>query len=509
MVLVQRLMRLKVGPFRAGVWLQGAALLMTHGQLQAAIINAATPALADVQLACNSAANRDMVMVPPGTATWTATLNISKGITLIGAGSDQTRIIDEVPRVLLIPAVINVTLNTNQVFRLTGFTFQGGAINTAVNYDGVVRFYGSCFSNRVDHCHFDGLYGDALKFYGMNLGVVDHCRFDGARQFIIVWHDGWGGNSYGDGSWAAPSNFGGWQFLFIEDNIFNFTDPVTWGNYGVLDCMGGGREVIRFNSFTNCHPTTHGTESTGRQRSVRVAEIYNNTLVSTVGGPMGQYRGGTGVVFSNILTGFDSGMELTCYREIYGFTYWGGCNGTNAWDSNEPTLYASGTHTGTNGATALANSGAGWTVNQWVGYILQNATKNMASFITANHSTTVAYNLSGSTIDGGPTMTFDSGDTFFIRKALIALDQPGRGQGNLLSGADPVPVAWPNQALEPIYCWGNTLNGVDVGIGSSYPTIQENRDFFNKTVKPGYVPYRHPHPLVAPPPPTNLRIVGP
>jgi hypothetical protein len=208
-------------------------------------------------------------------------------------------------------------------------------------------------------------------------------------------------------------------------------------------------------------------------------------------------------------------MGLTCYREIYAFNYWGGCNGTNAWDSNDPTLYASGTHTGANGATVLTNSGAGWTANQWVGYMLHNVTKNMASFITANDATTVTYNLSGSTVDGGPNMTFDSGDTFFIRRVLVALDQPGRGQGDLLSGAPPVPVAWPNQVSEPIYSWGNTLNGAPVGIGSSYPTIQENRDFFNNTVKPGYVPYRYPHPLVSmnagspPPPPTGLRVVGP
>ena len=492
------------------------ALIVTN-QGMAVIINASSPNVSDVQTACNSASDGDTVSVPAGTATWTSTLKITKGITLIGAGPDQTVFIDEVSRTSTVPALVVVTLNTNQAFRLSGLTFQGGVTNTAVNYDGMVRFYGAGHTNRVDHCHFNSSTAEHLAFYGWNIGVVDHCKFDGGRQFIILWHDGWGGYSYGDGSWAAPSHMGQWDSLFIEDNVFNFTSASNYGCYGALDCMGGGREVIRYNSFTNCHPSTHGTESTGRIRSVRIAEIYNNTLVSLgYGGGFGQYRGGTGVIFSNTLSGFDSGMSLTCYREMYSFVHWGGATGTNGWDSNDAALYASGTHSGSNAAPVLT-ANASWNVNQWVGYTVMNTVTHLASFITANTANTITYDLQGSTVTGGPTMTFNNGDGFEIRRVLIAVDQPGRGQGDMISGGEPVPVAWPHQALEPVYSWGNTLNGANLNIGSGYPTIQENRDFFNNTVKPGYVPYVYPHPLVTgqpvtgqlkPPPPSNLRVVG-
>jgi hypothetical protein len=94
------------------------------------------------------------------------------------------------------------------------------------------------------------------------------------------------------------------------------------------------------------------------------------------------------------------------------------------------------------------------------------------------------------------------------------LDQPGRGQGSLLANYAPTPVGWPKQALEPVYGWNNRLNGSTSPIRTNTTVVVENRDFFN-LVKPGYVPFTYPHPLVsgsgAQPPatPTNLKIVTP
>ena len=92
-----------------------------------------------------------------------------------------------------------------------------------------------------------------------------------------------------------------------------------------------------------------------------------------------------------------------------------------------------------------------------------------------------------------------------------ALDQPGRGVGDLISGDKPGPQTWPHQALEPIYCWLNTKNGSSVGMASVSPlVVQENRDFYNGTAKPGYAAYTYPHPLAGgptlPAAPTNVRI---
>lgn len=94
------------------------------------------------------------------------------------------------------------------------------------------------------------------------------------------------------------------------------------------------------------------------------------------------------------------------------------------------------------------------------------------------------------------------------------LDQVGRSTGKLLSNESPVPAAWPDQALEPLYQWNNTafatesylrrlrrllrewLYGpTEPKVSSSSNHIRANRDYFDHTVKPGYTAYPYPHPL--------------
>lgn len=77
------------------------------------------------------------------------------------------------------------------------------------------------------------------------------------------------------------------------------------------------------------------------------------------------------------------------------------------------------------------------------------------------------------------------------------MDQTGLGRGTLLSGDSPDP-RWLNQVSEPAYDWNNLLNGDLSPAASSVPdTIREDRDFFH-IPKPGYTPYRYPHPLATP-----------
>jgi len=73
------------------------------------------------------------------------------------------------------------------------------------------------------------------------------------------------------------------------------------------------------------------------------------------------------------------------------------------------------------------------------------------------------------------------------------LDQPGRGKGNLMSGANPNAV-WPNQALSPIYVWGNSgYSSAQADSDSVHVAL--NRDYYVGTAKPGYTAYTYPHPL--------------
>jgi hypothetical protein len=255
--------------------------------------------------------------------------------------------------------------------------------------------------------------------------------------------------------------------------------------------------VARYNYFNNATPNSHGTETSGRFRGTRAVEIYNNTINWTAAHQTsGQLRSGTLLQHNNTWTG-NAGdlkghsMVLSCYRELWSFPFWGAASGNNHLDLNDDHgLYASGKHSGleaSDGTLVAAN--AGWRPNQWVGYMVTNTTQttprgmHASSRILANSADTITYDTG---TPDGQRKTFNVGDGFAIYKVLAALDQPGRGKGDLLTDKDPmVTGSWPNEALEPVYAWGNVYQGKDqnsrqLDVASNYPTIRENRDFYNE-----------------------------
>jgi hypothetical protein len=506
-----------------------AIFLTAPARVKGATINAKGVSLRDVSSAIASSRAGDTVVVPAGTASWTSTLTIAKDITLQGAGNDQTVILDDVPREkhremqprerqLQWPKhakfstgagpwpgqadqkaapIIRIQLTPAQFFRLTGFTFRYGSVTTIAN-NGGVHLEGTCPSTRIDHCHFDQLYANPnIMTRGQIYGVVDHCVLDERPRCLTfqVWHDGWGGASDGDGSWADSAHFGSEKFLFIEDNTFR--NPNGYLSVGI-DSYAGARYVARYNVLTDTPIGGHGTESTGRFRGVRAIEIYGNKCIWNNVVPRGQLRSGTLLEYNNVWTGTkspDHATGLTCYRQYWPFKFWGGANGNNPLDLNDtegngtnvpghsPHLYASGTHTGATGSATLVVANAGWKPNQWVGYSVTNTTQTLStgtgtgfhpsSHITANTSDTLTFVRDPSF---GPSMSFNNGDHFAIYKLLIALDQPGRGKGDSATTLS----SWPNQAAEPVYAWGNTHDNAQLDVESPYPTIQENRDFYNQ-----------------------------
>ena len=118
--------------------------------------------------------------------------------------------------------------------------------------------------------------------------------------------------------------------------------------------------------------------------------------------------------------------------------------------------------------------------------------------------------------DSGGGHVWRAGDGYQIHRVQVALDQPGRGQGDLITGTPPVnsrtgAAAWPNQQLEPSYSWNNiyTPDGrhVNFTTGAGGTTILPGKDYFNDTPMPGYTPYTYPHPLTKglPPPEQTMR----
>ncbi len=96
-----------------------------------------------------------------------------------------------------------------------------------------------------------------------------------------------------------------------------------------------------------------------------------------------------------------------------------------------------------------------------------------------------------------------------------AMDQPGRGKGDLLQGPFPTiknmatgagpdsPNIQPHQTIEGVWEWDNDYSPAPGSGGSKLGVYEpavliEGRDYFLNTPKPGYTPYTYPHPLDVP-----------
>lgn len=316
----------------------------------AATISAASCSYSDVNSALDRASNGDTVLVPPGTCTWSTTMdfdtNISGGtnkyLTLQGAGIDQTVIIDGVSKAAYpnIPFLLRWTTVKGGLTRITGFTFRGGSATDCCN-KGVLYFRGNSDQFRFDHNKVVPTHTSGMMVWGNIKGVIDHNTYDVSRSFgLYTFHDSWkdvGG--YGDNSWASPSTLGSGEALFIEDNQFVNDQSLSYHNYA-NDGWAGGRVVYRYNTYNSCTWANHGLESSGRQRSQRQYEVYKNNFIwdlrgNSFAGLIGA-RGGVGVVFDNVATisngSVNQFFDITYYRATSSFAPWGQC--PSVWDQS-------------------------------------------------------------------------------------------------------------------------------------------------------------------------------
>jgi len=505
--------------------------LNIYNSAKATIINASSAALSAVQTAVNSANPGDTVNVPAGTATWTSALTISTDIQLIGAGIGQTVIIDGGTTAL--NPMISWATSSNYFDRLSGFTFQGN--NNTESYQGTVQIHGTCHSFRLDDCEFNLLNNCNVAMDGWMYGCIDHCFFYRNDVFGVQVHeDNWGGgaNNWGDGSWADADYLGTTNAIYIENNIFTNIQS----SPGAFDMEDGGRIVFRYNILTNDNIGFHGTETSARERGGREFEVYNNNFYFLTNNYSSWFcgffiRSGTGVIFSNYLYNYENLANIAAYRLTpQGWPPWGNANGFDGWDSNGFGVYASGTATATS-VNQLTDSTRNWAINQWVtnngAFVCQDSSQNLADWISSNNATTLFF-TSGDHLGGG--FNINNGDSYTIGFVHTVLDQPGEGQSDLLADhgggeyGNPYDTVtggtnWPNQALDPIYEWNNTIvmplpNPWHDSIVPQEPTMVSGRDYYDGVIKPGYAPLVYPHPLdntntVRSPPPTfTLTVVS-
>lgn len=480
-------------------------ILDVIGRVKAAEIAANSPSEKDVQAAVNQTHDGDTVTVPAGTGIWTTNLVINDSISLIGAGSNRTFIVDNNPNRNGPAALISASPDNNAEFRISEFCFEGSNNGESEDWNGEIGINGTCFKVRVDHCYCTNYNAPMLIIWGWIYGVCDHCDFiANFREGAQVYNCYTMSNSlYGDGSWAAPATLGSGNAFFFEDDYFRDLALNVAAN--AIDCYAGSRVVCRHSVFQDTAPDTHGTDTSGRMRGFRTIEVYNNWLTNTPGNSAspGIFRGGDGLCFSNAYSsGFGGIMGMETYRAFFSAPYWGGGTGANPWDSNSSTIFAQGVCAGV-GSVTITDTSKNWTPNQWVGYTLYDTNTQCGSIITANTSTTITFTGLGESVLGtaGSYLQFSVGNHYQVLQPVALIDQDGRGQGDLLAGVPPYDTvtgkaSWPNEKLEPIYYWSNTVAGqlTEPGVNTS-PTVKLNRDYYEDTIPAGYTPYVYPHPL--------------
>jgi hypothetical protein len=422
------------------------ALLSLVSMVQANTITAVSCSSTDVHNAIEAAVAGDTVAIPAGICSWTsgvswtAPANVTlqgAGISVVGGG-DQTVIIDNYATN---SPLLEITVSSSGKFRMTGMTVRSGP-SGANKDEGMITFHGPG-NVELDHLHIDTLTNFKTQYKTLYIGntvygVLHSSILDLYSTNAIYVFNGTGTDGQGNAAWAAATNFGSSDFFFIEDNIVNGS-PSTY-NTRLVDCYVGGRHVIRFNNFTasstgETHATGHDG-STGNNRGCRAQEIYGNYSVLGSGQSQPNYdlaEVGNGAA---LLWGNQAGAGA--YKNIFIF---------NVTRKNNTTY-------------PQATNGWGYCGTDFTG-------------------TGSAWDQSSSSGTG-----------------YACLDQPGRGQGQLLSGSHPNKIntftgtiAWPNQVLEPIYIWknigtytsgwGGTYYLNNSGTASGY-RVQSDRDYYQQ-----------------------------
>ena len=475
----------------------------------------------------HKAVNGDVINIPSGSCTWSTGLTVPSGIgiTIIGegtpnSGSSTTGASSSCTATsITVSGGINAFRMTpaygNSTTRLSCMTIASGSgSGVAASVLGSCTLLG-CPNLRMDNITFSDWAGHAevgisygITAIGDMFGVIDHNTINGVTgnylQLVELSHASYQGvGLYGDNSWAQPEAYGSANFLFFENNIFNDAGCCeNEGSAGGLTRQGGGRIVVRYNTFSptdsyNFSLGWHGSESSGRPRSGRAYEYYENTWScnSTTNGcpPVIGARGGTGLTWGNTFTAttrstFGTILQMNTYRTQGSQPDWGACDGSMAYDTNDGTTYYSGTIGSVSGAgpytITVSGTSPGWTTNEWspngAPYSVHDVTKSTGSEITANGANTLTIAYSG----GPGAWTPSAGDSIQILRATVCIDQAGgRGLGTLYNSLDiPANLIPASEAPSPTYLWMNSENPAPVSVaGSNTARVIRNRNFYMET----------------------------
>lgn len=322
--------------------------------------------------ATHTAVDGDTIILPPGSCTWTQTLNVRGAITLTGSGtasSSPSAFGAATPTTIITDrasgALISVSgLTPGQFVRISLLDLEpGGSVGFPIAISGTCSTSG-CALFRLDNIvwgkgnewTYPGT-ADTLVSTDNVFGVIDHntvpspsSTSHNTAEFVNINHTSWQGiGNAGDASLASPSTFGTDQAVYLENNSFFMEAyPITENEFplSTYPGAGGSRITARFNHITDFNGMGvfgyHGSETSGRSRTGRQMEVYGNAIdcVGSTGcNTIAGVRGGVEYMFGNTLV-LQSGQWVNTFGSLstqrtYRNTAWYLCNGLNPYDDND------------------------------------------------------------------------------------------------------------------------------------------------------------------------------
>ena len=425
----------------------GSCVANTSGN----IIYALSCSYTDVNRSINNASRGDTIIVPAGTCIWPTGLIITKGITLKGAGKENSIIKSsfttfnnyacrtDYDNVLISYEPSNPS--EDETIKITGFTFDMDS-KTA---------FGQFFGGDVNHIdtlvmgknNFQNVTGRNIEICNTFYGVVYNNFFQnvsGAYTSYGENADAWNNLQY---------TFGSDKIIFYENNTVN--------GFGqnIQDSGVGGRYVSRFNKYFKISPggwypiiDSHGNQP-GANHALMASEIYKNefTNPSTSYNKIIAQRGGKSMFWGNNLISPTSADVMELWEEYN--------------DSINPPA------TGPGGQPQHVSDSYYWH-NYRNGVALINAA--------------VPISQSGTATGGGNNYLEDAGQTFYtcttscMRFAIYITGGAGTGQFRQMniSAGNRVYVTQ-NWSINP-----DATSVYQVKAFDCCNELQENREFWNE-----------------------------
>jgi hypothetical protein len=265
-----------------------------------------------VEAAYNMIPDGGMLRLPPGEATWNSTLNITKSIKIIGAGTGYPDSGDDATIIKYSGSEYPIKIQPSDpgsepLVEITGITFDGQSGNRYGLYIVNTSEPSGYHNFRIHHNAFKNFGTSvevaAIRTYGYVYGLADNnyfynnnLDFNFSGTNYAAWAV-WIKDSGVDTLEFSTLGLGGDDFFFAEDNI---SENVI---HRIITSGTGSRWVYRHNSitFSACQQIAdmHGDSSNA---GVIAAEFYENDHIDST--PIGwlhtfAYRGGTAIIFNN------------------------------------------------------------------------------------------------------------------------------------------------------------------------------------------------------------------